>query len=209
MNIEKIRFPVVELFNSLQGEGANVGMEAVFLRLGKCNLNCPWCDTEFTKYNYFYIPELLAKIKVYNCKNIIITGGEPTIYKNLNLLTTELKKENYNLYLESNGLLNNFPNFDYIALSPKYIYRTLYKDIKYNNIDEVRIVADNNSEDFLEFCNLIRKNIQANYYFLSPCETEGEFNLLETIKILGKLNQNLTQNKWLLSLQTHKLLGIE
>ena len=209
MNTAKIRFPIVEIFHSLQGEGANVGMEAVFLRLGKCNLNCPWCDTEFNKYNYKELGEILEEVKKYNCPNIIITGGEATIYKNLNLLSLALKKENYKLFLESNGLINNFANFDYIALSPKYIYKDKYQNIIYNNINEIRIVVDNYTAEFLDFCLLIRKNIRADYYFLSPCELKGEINLLETIKLLGKLNQNLKNNKWLLSLQTHKIIGIE
>ena len=34
-------YPVVEIFESLQGEGYNTGLDTVFLRFGKCNLKCP------------------------------------------------------------------------------------------------------------------------------------------------------------------------
>ena len=37
-----------EIFYSIQGEGANVGKPAVFLRMGLCNLKCSWCDTKYT-----------------------------------------------------------------------------------------------------------------------------------------------------------------
>jgi len=55
---------------------------------------------------------------------------------------------------------------------------------------------------------LIEENIQATRYYLSPCEINGKMNLLETITQLGLLNQRPNKPKWLLSVQTHKLIGI-
>ncbi len=59
------------------------------------------------------------------------------------------------------------------------------------------------------FCELIEKKIKAENYYLSPCEIAGKMNLLETITLLGQLNQRPNKPKWQLSLQTHKLIGIE
>jgi len=56
---------------------------------------------------------------------------------------------------------------------------------------------------------MIENKIQAKYYYLSPCEVHGNMNLLETITQLGKLNQRTNKPRWLLSLQTHKLIGME
>ncbi len=44
---ENPQYRIVEIFESLQGEGWNTGMPAVFVRLGKCNLACGWCDTDY------------------------------------------------------------------------------------------------------------------------------------------------------------------
>ena len=44
---ENPEFRIVEIFESLQGEGYNTGMSAVFVRLGKCNLACA-CATPIT-----------------------------------------------------------------------------------------------------------------------------------------------------------------
>ena len=40
------KYKVNELFRSLQGEGANTGLDTTFVRLCGCNLACPWCDTD-------------------------------------------------------------------------------------------------------------------------------------------------------------------
>lgn len=39
---------VSEIFYSIQGEGTNSGTPSIFLRLGRCNLHCWWCDTKYT-----------------------------------------------------------------------------------------------------------------------------------------------------------------
>lgn len=40
---------VSEIFGpTFQGEGRSTGQQAVFLRLGGCNLHCSWCDTPYT-----------------------------------------------------------------------------------------------------------------------------------------------------------------
>ena len=41
---------IVEIFKSIQGEGSNFGKQVIFVRLGNCNLKCPWCDTDWKKY---------------------------------------------------------------------------------------------------------------------------------------------------------------
>ena len=201
-------FRIVEIFESLQGEGYNTGMPAIFIRFAGCNLNCVWCDTNFRQYTRFTLEQLLTKVKQYTSKNIIITGGEPTMVKALPELLLPLKQAGYYIAIESNGLGKVDPLIDYIALSPKFCYQARYQKIAQPNASEVRIVAENHA-DFLPFCQYIEQNIQAKRYYLSPCEKKGEFNMFETIELLGKINQNRNDNKWLLSIQTHKFANIE
>lgn len=201
-------FRIVEIFESLQGEGYNTGMPAIFIRFAGCNLNCVWCDTNFRQYTRFTLEQLLTKVKQYTSKNIIITGGEPTMVKALPELLLPLKQAGYYITIESNGLGKVDPLIDYIALSPKFCYQARYQKIVQPTASEVRIVAENHA-DFLPFCQYIEQNIQAKRYYLSPCEKNGEFNMFETIELLGKINQNRNDNKWLLSIQTHKFANIE
>ena len=80
---------VSEIFESLQGEGVNIGMASTFLRLALCNLRCTWCDTKYTwdwqNYKFedevqFMSPqEIVDLLRAKQSKNIVVTGGEPLL----------------------------------------------------------------------------------------------------------------------------------
>ncbi|MFC1171360.1 7-carboxy-7-deazaguanine synthase QueE [Pasteurella multocida] len=209
MQIQEIfepEYAIVEIFESLQGEGFNTGMPSIFVRFGKCNLACPWCDTPYNQYTTWTLSQIVQKVRSFSAKNIIITGGEPTIVPKIGVLLDALKAEGYFLAIETNGL-KSIPNqIDYIATSPKRLYQHKYQQKCIPFAHEVRIVAD---ENVIAFCEQIEQQIQADHYYLSPCEVNGEMNLLETITQIGQLNQRVNKPKWQLSIQTHKLIGIE
>lgn len=215
-------YNIVEIFESLQGEGFNTGMPSVFIRFGKCNLTCPWCDTQYNRFKSMTLAEISQQVSQFKTKNIIITGGEPTLVANLTILLNHFKQQGYFLAIETNGLKPVPAEIDYIATSPKRLYREKYQQRCITFADEVRIVNDQTENTLLptneifSFCQQIAQQIKAKHYYLSPCETGGKFNLLETIKLIGQLNQNPINNNttnspihWQLSLQTHKLAGIE
>ncbi|HEB5631493.1 TPA: 7-carboxy-7-deazaguanine synthase QueE [Mannheimia haemolytica] len=204
--ISNPRFPIFEIFESLQGEGFNTGMPAIFVRFGKCNLTCPWCDTNYNQFEQWTLSDILAKVRSYSAKNVIITGGEPTIQPNLSLLLEQFKKEGYFLAIETNGLKEVPAQIDYIATSPKRMYQEKYQRRCIEFANEVRIVVDGEVQGF---CEQIESQIKAEHYYLSPCEVEGKMNLLETITQIGLLNQRPNKPKWQLSIQTHKIVGIE
>ncbi|MGC7560126.1 7-carboxy-7-deazaguanine synthase QueE [Pasteurella sp. PK-2025] len=199
-------YNIVEIFESLQGEGFNTGMPSIFVRFGKCNLACPWCDTPYNQYTTWTLSQILQKVRSFSAKNIIITGGEPTIVPKIGFLLDALKAEGYFLAIETNGLKAIPHQIDYIATSPKRLYQHKYQQKCIPFAHEVRIVADDN---VLEFCEQIEQQIRSEHYYLSPCEINGEMNLLATITQIGLLNQRVNKPKWQLSIQTHKLIGIE
>ncbi|MCL1919831.1 MAG: 7-carboxy-7-deazaguanine synthase QueE [Kiritimatiellaeota bacterium] len=207
---EAIRYPVAEIFESLQGEGANTGLPAVFLRFGKCNLACPWCDTDHRAYEVLTGQVILDRILPFKSRSLILTGGEPLIQRALAECAERLKQLGYWIALETNGL-TDIPqavrrSLNYVAASPKAMYADLYADERMlRHADEVRVVADG---DVADFCRDIRRRITAPAYFLTPCDRAGRMNIEETIRQLGILNQAHRQNKWLLSVQAHKLAGI-
>lgn len=201
-----LQYNIVEIFESLQGEGFNTGMPCIFIRFGKCNLACPWCDTPYNQFEPWSMAAILQKVRSFSAKNIIITGGEPTIVPHLTELLDQLKREGYFLAIETNGLKPIPPQIDYIATSPKRLYQHKYAQRCISNAHEVRIVVD--CADCFDFCQQIEQQIRAEHYYLSPCEIEGKMNLLVTIQLLGQLNQRADKPRWQLSIQSHKLIGI-
>ncbi|RRN02360.1 7-carboxy-7-deazaguanine synthase QueE [Bibersteinia trehalosi] len=200
------QYRIVEIFETLQGEGFNTGMPSIFIRFGKCNLACPWCDTNYNQFEMKSLDEIMQIVRNFTAKNIIITGGEPTIQPDLEILLNQLKAEGYFIAIETNGLKPVPLQIDYIATSPKRLYQKNYLKHHIPYANEVRIVVDGDVQDF---CEQIENTIKAERYYLSPCEKDGVMNMLETITQLGLLNQRPNKPKWQLSIQTHKIAGIE
>ena len=200
-------YRIVEIFESLQGEGYNTGLPAIFIRLGKCNLACAWCDTDYLRFQNMSLAQIVQRVQSYTARHIIITGGEPTIQPHLDKLLMALKDLGYRLLIETNGLHPVLPQIDYIAVSPKACYAAKYEQQCISYADEVRIVADG---DVLAFCETMEQKIQAQHYYLSPCEQQGVMNICDTIRQIGRLNsREYAPVHWQLSIQTHKWAGIE
>lgn len=112
------------LFPTIQGEGPFAGTPAIFVRLAGCNLQCPWCDTDYTSRRELVGPtQLVGRI---NCllspaRLVVITGGEP-FRQNLGPLVRALAEDGYLVQIETNGTLYD-PAFPYelatVVCSPK------------------------------------------------------------------------------------------
>ena len=122
-------YDLVEIFESLQGEGRNMGRPCVFIRFAGCNLKCPWCDTDARKRFSASLDELLTELAQYKAKSVILTGGEPTIQKEMPELVAALKKNGYWIGVETNGTsAADWLGFvDYVACSPKAEFAEFYK----------------------------------------------------------------------------------
>lgn len=96
---------IKEIFESVQGEGLYVGVNQLFIRFSKCNLNCKYCDTDFKNDLKEYTEEELIKtVNEYkNIHSISLTGGEPLM--EAEFLTGFLPFVKHKIYLETNGIL--------------------------------------------------------------------------------------------------------
>ena len=195
-------YRLVEIFESLQGEGRNMGRPCVFVRFAGCNLSCAWCDTDVRKRFELSLAELVKEVKGFRAKSVILTGGEPTIQRGMPELVARLKAEGYWIGVETNGLVDaDWLGFvDYVACSPKADFADRYEaEGTLRAADEVRVVAS--SEDVVGFCRKMRERIAATDYYVSPCERQGEIDFATAKSVLGRLGD------WSLSVQLHKLLG--
>ena len=98
-----MKFPIVEIFTSIQGEGINLGKAANFVRFAGCNLTCPWCDTEWKKPTETLTREEIVARLDPNVKLVVLTGGEPLMQKELLWLVIALTDAGYRVAVETNG----------------------------------------------------------------------------------------------------------
>lgn len=76
------KYPITEIYYSIQGEGYYTGLPMLFIRLAGCSIGCPGCDTNYSAKEVLTATEILERCKLLipNKQNrtIWITGGEPT-----------------------------------------------------------------------------------------------------------------------------------
>ena len=99
---------ISEIFFSIQGEGIEIGMPTVFVRLFACDLRCSWCDTMYAvvgkDFTELTVNEVLEEVEKWECKRVCITGGEPLIQPiEAEALAEELAGRGYNILLETSG----------------------------------------------------------------------------------------------------------
>lgn len=200
--IETVTYPIVETFHSVQGEGYWVGVSAFFIRLGGCDVHCPWCDTK-QSWNPLHHPrkstqELAAAAKAVNPAIVIITGGEPLMH-DLNPLTAAIKSAGMQVHLETSGAHPFSGDFDWVTFSPKQ-YKAPHSSI-YNHTSELKVVVTNKFDLKSAEQQAALVPSQALYY-LQP-----EWNSPQSKDLI--FNYILQHPGWRISLQTHKLLEVQ
>jgi len=134
-------YKVLEIFDSVQGEGTMIGIPVTFVRLAGCNLHCDFCDTQDTM-NTFPVGLMTAKQIAEKCNMalVVITGGEPCLH-DLDDLIVELHSIEKLVCLETNGTLPTHEELDWVVCSPKppeYLIHQLcfFNELKYVVTDD-------------------------------------------------------------------------
>lgn len=96
---------ITEIFHSLQGETSLAGIPFAFIRLTGCNLRCTYCDSAyaFKGGTLRTIEEILAEIKPFQVKHVLLTGGEPLLQRPVPALIEALRTEGYEVSIETHG----------------------------------------------------------------------------------------------------------
>ena len=193
---------VNEIFHSLQGEGYYTGTASVFIRLSGCNLHCAFCDTRHEEGTMMSLPEIVEQVMRYpKAPLIVLTGGEPSLWIDEDFIAGLKSMTGKRIAIETNGT-RPLPNgIDWVTLSPKTgLGDSGDLPVVLTRCDELKVVYL--GQDLTQY-----DGITATHRYLQPCwvsnESDRKRNMLATVQAV------LDHPDWRLSLQTHRILGIQ
>ena len=208
-------YSVKEIYYTLQGEGAQAGRAAVFLRFAGCNLwsglekdradaVCRFCDTEFVGTDgpgggKFADAAALARAAFAKWPGhakgspyVVCTGGEPLLQLDKPLISA-LHEEGFEIGIETNGTLLPPPGIDWICVSPK-----ANAEQKLKHGDELKLIYPQEGAAPERYAGQDFRN-----FFLQPMDNQDR-----AANTQAATEYCLKNPQWRLSLQTHKLIGI-
>lgn len=208
-------YSVKEMFATLQGEGAQAGRAAIFIRFSGCNLwtgreqdrasaICQFCDTDFIGTNGEGGAKFKSAVALAEAacalwpegdkkrRYVVLTGGEPMMQVD-DALVTALHDASFEIAIETNGTLQVHPAIDWVCVSPK-----AGADLVQTGGNELKVIYPQDGQDLdalgqLDFAN----------FFVQPMDgPDIDANTKAATAWC------LAHPQWQLSLQTHKLIGI-
>jgi len=212
-----VSYTVKELYYTLQGEGAQAGRPAVFLRFAGCNLwtgreadragaVCGFCDTDFVGTDgpgggrFATARDLAAAVSRSWPESpamaahpfVVCTGGEPLLQLDEPLVTS-LHSAGFEVAIETNGTLLPPAGIDWICVSPK-----ANAPLELRAGDELKLVYPQDGAPPERYAGL-----DFRHFSLQPMDGPAR---VRNTKLA--VSYCLAHPQWRLSLQTHKLLGI-
>ena len=210
-------YSVKSMFYTLQGEGAQAGRAAVFCRFAGCNLwsglerdraeaVCNFCDTEFVGTDgpgggkFTSADELASAIKACwpepedtDAPMVVFTGGEPLLQLDEKLIDA-MHAHGFEIAVESNGTIAAPKGIDWLCVSPK-------ADAQLVQVsgNELKLVYPQQKVQPADV-----EHLEFDYFFLQPMDSP---QLAENTAAV--VEYCMAHPKWRVSLQTHKLLGID
>lgn len=217
-------YRVKEAFYTLQGEGAQAGRAAVFCRFSKCNLwtgrerararaVCTFCDTDFVGTDgqnggqFATAAELATHVAALwpsaaGRPYVVCTGGEPLLQLDEPLVEA-FHARGFEVGVETNGTLPAPAGIDWLCVSPKADAAVVI-----TACDELKLVYPQVLAMPERFTH-----IEARHYFLSPmaspAEPETGQDEIRHSNTRRATDYCLAHPRWRLTLQMHKLIGID
>ena len=176
-----MKYQVVEIFESINGEGKRAGQLATFVRLAGCNLNCSYCDTTWANEagvasTWMTKEEIDQKISEAGAFNVTVTGGEPLLRQGMEeLLSYLVRKEERVIEIETNGSVNLTP---YLSIDPRVVMTMDYK------------LPDSGMEEQMYLPNLEKLRPQDTVKFVagSRKDLEKAEKIMKTYHLIGHCN---------------------
>lgn len=212
MNEPGILYAVKEIFLTLQGEGAQAGRRAVFVRFSGCNLwsgrerdrakaKCRFCDTDFVgtdgrdggRYTASGLVRRMSEIwGETEGRFAVMTGGEPLLQLDPDLLAT-IRAAGFEIAVETNGTIAVPSGIDWICVSPK-----AGTEVVQRRGNELKLVWP---QEGIDPAALLDWNFD--HFLIQPMDCEDR----EGSKAAA-IDYVMRNPGWRLSLQAHKMLGL-
>ena len=194
--------PIMEHFFTIQGEGTYSGRAAYFVRLAGCDIGCVWCDVKESWDSELHpilgIDYLVSEIEKTTVDFVVITGGEPALY-NLAPFIKKLKTLKIEVAIETSGCYELKGIVDWYCFSPKKFKAPCNE--AYQLANELKIVINHPSD--LAWAEKHAEKVKSSCKLYLQPEWSKSDSLLPLIIEFVKSN-----NKWRISLQTHKFMHI-
>ena len=207
-------YKVKEAFYTLQGEGAQAGRAAVFLRFTGCNLwsgreedrhdaVCKFCDTDFIgtngtnggRYTLTECADLVRRLWPGGGRPYVVcTGGEPLLQLDEPLIEA-MQAHGFEVAVETNGTLPVPLAIDWVCVSPKADANLVVSKGHELKLVYPQTETDAQPERFV--------HLDFQHFFLQPKDEAGHDNTPATVAYC------MENPRWRVSLQTHKIMGIE
>ena len=207
-------YAVKEAFLTLQGEGAQSGRRAVFIRFAGCNLwsgrevdrasaDCRFCDTDFVgtdgdgggKFaDAAQLADHAARMwgEPGGPRLAVITGGEPLLQLDAALIDA-LHDAGFEIAVETNGTLPVPTGLDWICVSPK-----AGTDVVQRAGDELKLVWPQDGVDLDEL-----ESWDFRHFFIQPMDcADRDSALAQAVELV------MERPTWRLTLQAHKYIGL-
>lgn len=213
-----MKYKVVEIFTSINGEGQRAGELALFIRFAGCNLNCNYCDTAWAnEVNVEYMEmteqELVLKIRESGVRNVTLTGGEPLIQEGMKeLLESFGSLSDIRIEIETNGSISiegyrNVPNRPVFTLDYKLPGSGMNA---YMNMDNYKYLLP---EDTVKFVVSDRNDLNQANRIIKEYKLQGKcgiylspvFGRIEPAEIVDYMVEH-KMNQVHVQLQMHKFI---
>jgi len=224
---------ILEIFQSIQGEGKYAGIQQVFVRFFECNMHCVWCDTPHSigdttrRFDQYTLDELCKAVNDLweSCHSVSLTGGEPLMQKDfIKELLPWFKQEKMPVYLETNGvfykeLAELIDHIDIIAMDLKLPSSTQCRPFwrehkEFLNVARQKdvfiktvISSDTTREDVLKSIDLVAEVDPQMLFILQPNYFDMQNGVMDKCREYQKECFNRLANVRIIP-QMHKMMKV-
>jgi 7-carboxy-7-deazaguanine synthase len=201
---------VCEIYRSIQGESSFTGYPCVFVRLGGCNLQCDYCDTQYAREKGTPMPEnaVLERVESYRCGLVEVTGGEPLLQQETPELVKTLLQEGHTVLVETNGSLDirRLPEGAIRIMDIKCPGSGMSEYNRWENIaalkktDEIKFVVSDDS-DYRWMKDVIQTRLSRSEASISVSPVHGKMDAARLAEFILRDRLNVR-----LQIQLHKIL---